>query len=244
MEGHKEDRRQREMQKLKYLDTRSLPAYPFAEAARYLRIPLDTLRTWVKGRYYQTEQGRQFSRPLIELTGVDAKALSFTNLVEAHVLRAIRVEHSVPLEQIRIALSFIEEELGVAHPLTRKNLLKTDGQSIYVEHLERLLDASRCGQIAIRETLEVYLTRIEADEAGIATRLFPFIYPDRKDDQKLIVIDPSVSFGRPAIAGTGVPTKILAELHEAGDSIRDLALDYDCEPALIQAAIEYENRAA
>lgn len=232
------------MSALKYLDTRSLPAYPFVDAARYLRIPVDTLRTWVRGRYYHTEQVKRFAEPLIRLTGIEAKELSFTNLVEAHVLRAIRVEHNVPLEQIRIALNFIQDELGLAHPLIQKNLLKTDGKSIYVEHLERLLDASKGGQIAIRETLEIYLTRIESDEAGIAARLFPFIHPDKKDDQKLIVIDPAVSFGRPVIAGTGIPTQILAELHEAGDSIEDLALDYDCNPALIQVAVEYENRAA
>jgi uncharacterized protein (DUF433 family) len=239
------------MQELKSLDTRSLPAYSFVDAARYLRIPVDTLRTWVRGRYYQTGQGKQFAEPLIELTGIDAQALSFTNLVEAHVLRAIRMEHNVPLEQIRIALSFIQGELGFAHPLIQKDLLKTDGKSLYVEHLERLLDAPKRGQIAIRETLEVYLTRIEADEAGIAARLFPFIYPDKKDDQRLIVIDPAVSFGRPVIAGTGIPTKVLAELYEAGDSIDDLALDYDCvgraspseNRALIQIAVEYENRA-
>ena len=106
------------------------------------------------------------------------------------------------------------------------------------------MDASRGGQIAIRETLEIYLTRIESDEAGIAARLFPFIHPDKKDNQKLIVIDPAVSFGRPVISGTGIPTRILAELHEAGDSIEDLALDYDCDPSLIQVAVEYEKRAA
>ncbi len=232
------------MQELKYLDMRSLPAYPFVEAARYLHIPVNTLRTWVRGRYYQTEQGKQFSEPLIKLPDAAAKELSFTNLVEAHVLRAIRMEHSVPLEQIRIALNFIQEELGFAHPLIRKDLLKTDGRSIYVEYLERLLDASKGGQIAIRETLDIYLTRIEADKAGIAARLFPFIHPDEKDDQRLIVIDPAISFGRPVIAGTGIPTKVLAELHQAGDSLDDLALDYGCDRTLIRAAVEYETKAA
>lgn len=232
------------MQELKYLDTRSLPAYTFVEAALYLRIPTDTLRNWVRGRHYQTEQGKQFFEPLIKLPEINATELSFTNLVEAHVLRAIRMEHKVPLAQIRIALSFIQEELKLTHPLIQKDLLKTDGQSIYVEYLERLLDASKGGQIAIRETLDIYLTRIETDEAGIAARLFPFIHPDKKDDQKLIVIDPAVSFGRPVIAGTGIPTRVVAELHEAGDSLDDLALDYDCDRALIQVAVEYERKAA
>jgi len=226
------------------LDTRNLPAYSYVDAARYLKIPVDTLRSWVRGRSYQTSQGKRFSEPLIRLPGEDAKALSFINLVEAHVLRAIRVEHRVRLDQIRIALNFISQELGYAHPLVREDLLKTDGQSIYVEHLEMLLDASKRGQIAIRETLEIYLTRIEVDEQGIAARLFPFLHHNRRDDPKVIVIDPNISFGRPVIAGTGIPTQVLADRYEAGDSVELLAMDYASDRSLIQTAIDYELKAA
>ena len=230
---------------VKSLDTRNLPAYSYKEAEKYLHIPKDTIRSWVKGRTYETKQGKRFSEPLIELPQPDAKALSFTNLVEAHVLRAIRVEHDVRLDQIRIALSFISEELGYPHPLVREDFLKTDGQSIYVEHLERLLDASKGGQIAIRETLDIYLTRIEVDEQGIASRLFPFVHPDRvKDEPKVIVIDPNISFGRPVIAGTRIPTQVLAERHQAGESVELLAEDYRCDHTLIQIALEYEGLAA
>lgn len=226
------------------LDSRDLPAYSYVDAARYLKIPVDTLRSWVRGRSYQTSHGKRFSEPLIRLPGEDAKALSFINLVEAHVLRAIRVEHRVRLDQIRIALNFISQELGYAHPLVREDLLKTDGQSIYVEHLEMLLDASKRGQIAIRETLEIYLTRIEVDEQGIASRLFPFLHHNRRDDPKVIVIDPNISFGRPVIAGTGIPTQVLADRYEAGDSVELLAMDYASDRSLIQTAIDYELKAA
>ncbi|PZV22117.1 MAG: hypothetical protein DCF21_00805 [Leptolyngbya sp.] len=232
------------MATIQRLDTRNLPAYSYVDAARYLKIPVDTLRSWVRGRSYQTSQGKRFSEPLIRLPGEDAKALSFINLVEAHVLRAIRVEHRVRLDQIRIALNFISQELGYAHPLVREDLLKTDGQSIYVEHLEMLLDASKRGQIAIRETLEIYLTRIEVDEQGIASRLFPFLHHNRRDDPKVIVIDPNISFGRPVIAGTGIPTQVLADRYEAGDSVELLAMDYASDRSLIQTAIDYELKAA
>ena len=87
-----------------------------------------TLRSWVRGRSYQTERGkaksgvlgkaqeeqlfkRQFSQPLIELQSPEAKELSFTNLVEAHVLRAIRVEHRIPTDRIRTALDYINSML-------------------------------------------------------------------------------------------------------------------------------------
>jgi len=105
-----------------------------------------------------------------------------------------------------------------------------------------LLDASKGGQIAIRETLDIYLTRIEVDEQGIASRLFPFVHPDlAKDDPKVIVIDPDISFGRPVIVGTRIPTSVLADRYQAGESVELLAEDYRCDRNLIQVALEYEG---
>ena len=185
------------------LDTRNLPAYTYGDAEKYLHIPCGTLRSWVKGRTYETKQGKRFSAPLIQLPNAEAQAL------------------------------------------VREDFLRTDGQAIYVEHLERLLDASRRGQIAIRETLEIYLTRIEVDEQGIAARLFPFVHPDGdKNDPKVIVIDPNISFGRPVLVGTRIPTKVLADRYKSGESIKFLAEDYSCDRNLIQTALEYEGLAA
>ena len=232
------------MDTVKTLDTRNIPAYSFVDAARYLKIPVDTLRSWVRGRSYKTKQGKQFSEPLIELPSEDAQSLSFTNLVEAHVLRAIRVEHQIPLNNIRIALGFISDELGYAHPLVKGDFLKTDGRSIYVDHLGKLLDASKHGQYAIRETLEIYLTRIEVDEQGIASRLYPFLHPNQKDDPKVIVIDPRIAFGQPVITGTKIPTSVLASRFKAGETADELAEDYDCDRHQITLAIEYEQQAA
>jgi hypothetical protein len=44
----------------------NIPAYPVTDAARYLRIPLVTLRSWLKGRSYATKNGQQTFEPLIE----------------------------------------------------------------------------------------------------------------------------------------------------------------------------------
>jgi len=65
--------------------------------AHYLRVPLATLRSWVRGRYYPTERGQKFFKPIIELPDSKLASLSFVNLVEAHVLDAIRREHKIPL---------------------------------------------------------------------------------------------------------------------------------------------------
>jgi uncharacterized protein (DUF433 family) len=229
------------MPTVKRLDTRNLPAYSYKDAEKYLHIPHGTLRSWVRGRSYQTKHGKQFSEPLIELPDPENSTLSFTNLVEAHVLRAIRIVHKVELKQIRIALNFISDELDYAHPLVRPDFLSTDGKSIYVKHLGRLLDASKRGQIAISETLEIYLTRIDVDEQGVANKLFPFTQPQgTKDDPKVIVIDPNVAFGRPVIAGTGIPIEVLADRYQAGESVELLAEDYSCDRDLIHSALALE----
>jgi hypothetical protein len=39
-------------------DIYNIPTYSVTDAARYLPIPTDTLRTWVQGRTYKTKQGK------------------------------------------------------------------------------------------------------------------------------------------------------------------------------------------
>jgi uncharacterized protein (DUF433 family) len=59
-----------------------------------------------------------------------------------------------------------------------------------------------------------------------------------------VVIDPRVSFGRPVLAGTGIPTAVLAERYKAGEPIAALAADYHCDTAMIDEAIRCELRLA
>ena len=55
-----------------------------------------------------------------------------------------------------------------------------------------------------------------------------------------IEIDPRVAFGRPVLIGRAVPTSVLADRFKAGDSIEDLAGDFEVTPAAIQEAIRCE----
>lgn len=52
------------------------------------------MQAWLRGRNYITQNGQQFSQPLIQRPNKDFSQLSFTNLVEAHVLRMIRQDHN------------------------------------------------------------------------------------------------------------------------------------------------------
>jgi len=72
-------------------DIYNLPTYSIAEASRYLHIPAPTLRTWVTGRSYPTKTGVKQSTPLILRPDSNYGQLSFTNLVEAHMLRVMLI---------------------------------------------------------------------------------------------------------------------------------------------------------
>lgn len=221
-------------------DLRELPAYGIAEAARYLRIPATTLRAWARGQRYYTPSGHaRFFAPVITLPDPDRPLLSFMNLVEAHVLDAIRREHEISLQKVRRALEYIAREFRSAHPLAEQRF-ETDGVDLFVERYGELVNISQHGQLAMRKVLEAYLRRVERDPQGLVVRLYPFTRKREADEPRAVVIDPWVSFGQPVLAGTGIPTAVIAERYKAGESIEDLAADYGRDRLEIEEAIRCE----
>jgi len=226
-------------------DLRLLPAYPLGDASRYLQMPTSTLRSWVRGRSYPTARGKRFFQPLLDASESEGHlTLSFINLVEAHVLDAIRRTHGIALPKVRKAIQFVKHVLGSDHPLAEKSF-ETDGVDLFVREYGQLINVSRDGQLAMKSILEAYLDRIERDASGFAVRFYPFTR-DRaasaavRKEPRSIVIDPRISYGRPTLAGTGIPTSVLAERYKAGDSIKALADDYEVPTDEIEEAIRCE----
>ena len=221
-------------------DPRLLPSYGILEAAHYLRIPPATLRSWVLGRTYRTTgKGKRYLKPIIEIPDKKSNLLSFINLVEIHVLDAIHRKHEIPLYKVRKALIYIQKKFTQKHPLANQEF-ETDGVDLFVEKFGQLINISREGQMAIRSLLKAYLKRIERDPKGIPIRLFPFTRKREPEEPKSVMIDPSISFGRPVLAGTGVVTSIIAERYKAGEAIDELAEDYGRKRSEIEEAIRCE----
>jgi uncharacterized protein (DUF433 family) len=216
-------------------DIREAPAYGISEAAHYLGTPVPTLRSWVRGRNYPTESGPRHFHPLIELPDPQSGSLSFVNLVEAHVLCAIRREHRIPITTVRRALDYVRKSIGSKHPLADAKF-ETDGIHLFVSQFGKLISASEAGQLAVRDLITAHLRRVEHDSGGLAVRFYPFTRATRLDDPKIIVIDPYVAFGRASISGTG----IVAERYKAGETIDSLAEDYGCSRIQIEEAVRCE----
>lgn len=220
-------------------DPRELPAYSIPEAAQYLVIPTATLRSWVLGRAYPTQTGQRRFEPVIELPDSKLPALSFVNLVEAHVLDAIRRQHKIALNKVRRATRYLKNRFRSRHPLADQTF-ETDGLDLFIQEYGKLIAISKNGQLAMRELLEAHLRRIDRDKSGVAVRLYPFTRKREPDEPKFVVIDPAISFGRPVLQGTGIATAVVAGRYKAGESIEELAADYGRGTHEIQEAIRCE----
>jgi uncharacterized protein (DUF433 family) len=204
-----------------------------------LSIPRPTVRSWAVGRPYPTKAGKKFFEPVVIVPTLNPPVLSFLNLVEVHVLDAIRREHQIPLDKVRIAIEYLRNQLGSKHPLA-DHRFETDGLDLFVQEWGRLINVTRSGQMAMREVLQAHLQRIDRDPSGLVVRLYPFTRKRQLDEPKLIAIDPRVSFGRPVLNGTGIPTGILAERYKAGESMDELARDYGRSRIEVEEAIRCE----
>lgn len=227
-------------------DAFDAPAYPLNEAARYLRLPVTTLRAWVVGRPYPKGCDVVQSQPLFEPPARDPVRLSFSNLVEAHVLRALRTEHGVSLPALRKAKRFAEERLHIDRLLLSKHLC-TEGGRIFLDEYGKLIELSASGQIAMRKVLEAHLQRVEWKTPELPIRLYPFISAFSAgpvgEEHKPIAIDPRIAFGRPVVARKSISTQTIAERIDAGESVEDVARDYDLEANEVEEAVVYERAA-
>jgi uncharacterized protein (DUF433 family) len=221
-------------------DPRSMPAYPLAEAARYVHIAPATLRSWCLGRPYQRRDGVARFTPLIRLPAPRTGTLSFHNLVEAHVLRALRTEHGVPIKALREAIRYAEQSLRIERILLRKELCTHAGE-VFLEHYGDLISLSKSGQLAMRKLLEAHLKRVEWDVRDVPRRLYPFGQGERTDSPRNIMIDAAIAFGRPVIVTRGVSTRAIADRIDAGESVEELAADYDLSQTDIEEAVVYER---
>lgn len=217
-------------------DPRDVPAYTVGEAAHYLGVPKSTLRAWFAGQLG--------FRSVIKPADPSTLGLSFSNLVEAYVLTAIRRRHNVALPTIRRGLEYLVRKLGAKRPLIEQQFA-TNGVDLFVDHLGEIINISREGQVEMADLIRAYLERIDRDARGLPIKLYPFMRSQAPRAQpRTVVIDPRVSFGRPVVAGTGIPTAVLAEQFKAGDPVPVLAKEYGADEEAVWDAIRCELEAA
>lgn len=210
-------------------DLRDIAAYTVAETARYLRIPTPTLRTWVAGR--------PSSPPLIAASEDDPPRLSFHNVIEAYTLRALRTRHGVSIGKARAAIKYAERKQGITRLLLRPELRTAVGE-LFLKKYGELINLNRSGQLAIEKLLKDHLKQIRYDDLNLPIQLFP-----SATAFQIIVLDPRVAFGRPVISRRGISTAAIVDRADAGETVEEIAADYDLSTEEVEAAIVYDQAA-
>lgn len=205
-----------------------LPAYGVPEAARFLRTPYQTLRYWLTGS----------SRvpPVVKMSAPNR--LSYFNLLECHAVMAMREVHHLRLPKVRRALASLNKLFPSKHPFLDR-VLKTDGVDILTEELGTMINLTQNCQLEIKTFLTLHLQRIEIQ--GGTYKFFPFVMSRTPAEPKFIVIDPSVGFGKPVIAGTAISAATIAARFNARESVDDLAEEYGRSKREIEEAIRWEQ---
>ncbi|MEE9256057.1 MAG: hypothetical protein V3V56_02685, partial [bacterium] len=130
--------------KLKFtdkLDPRGVPSYSIPEAARYLRMPVTTLRAWVLGQRYTSNGKKIVFKSIIILPDKMERLLSFNNLVEAHILDSIRRDFSVQLQKVRRAIDYLMKRFDSQRPLLERSF-ETDGIDLFISEYGKLINVS------------------------------------------------------------------------------------------------------
>jgi uncharacterized protein (DUF433 family) len=177
----------------------------------------------------------------LKLAKKDPATLSFSNLIEAHVLRSLRTEHGVPLLHVRQALGYAQRELKIDQLLLREELC-TAGGELFLDRYGELMNLSASGQLAMRKVFEAHLKRVEWGKLRFPVRLYPFLVSE-SSDAKSIMIDPQISFGRPVLSKAFVSTRSIVDRIDAGEKVEDLARDYDLTREEVEEAVVYERAA-
>ncbi|MDO8432284.1 MAG: DUF433 domain-containing protein [Candidatus Binatus sp.] len=204
------------------------PAYSLASAARYLRIQPGTLREWCIAKR---------DLPALILTAnVQPLELSFANLLECHVIRALRERLS--LESVRNGIVTAKSMYDTIHPLLDPRA-RTDGASLLFQTSDEheLVDVSHGGQVVMRPIVSMFLQRISWDD----TKLFPFVKDASPDEPKIVSIGLRIASGRSVIDGTGISTAIIASRFSAREHPLVLAKEYGLTEEQVYEAIRWER---
>ncbi len=118
---------------MKTADVMEVPIYGITEAAQYLRVPLATLRYWIRG-------GGPVP-PLIRLAGAEPTRLSFMNLLECYMLSSMRAIYDVRIPKVRKSLATLAKFVQHRHPLVEQ-AFQTDHRDLFIEHVGKVVNLS------------------------------------------------------------------------------------------------------
>jgi len=209
--------------------------YTEAEAARLLRVPQNTLNYWLEGG---EQRGRQY-KPVIRVQPRGSRAsVTWAEFVEAGLLREYRRTHGVPMAELRAFIDRIRQEFGVPYPLADRRPY-VSGKELLSEAQDAAgLSADFClvavvrGQYVLTPPADSFYKRVtwQGDTAAA--------WRPHDDPHSPVLMRPDSRFGRPSVKG--ISTEAIWEHSEAGETVDDIASEFDLADDDVRWALAYE----
>lgn len=214
------------------------PVYGVAEAAGYLGLRSERVRAWLDG---YDRAGTKYA-PVVRDTHTGSQVVTWGEFVELGYLREYR-RKGVPLQKLRPVIEALRREFETPYPLATARPFVM-GKELVLELQEQsdlpaaIAIVARTGQtVALTPEARRFFQKVEFDPSGpvgAALRLRP------AGPASPVVIDPLIRGGRPNV--NGVATERLWELHDAEETVDEIAAGYDLSPESVRAAIAYEEQ--
>jgi uncharacterized protein (DUF433 family) len=210
--------------------------YEVPEAARYLaasRMANEVYRATSRHLIRWVRLGLVLPS-LAEVPGREL-LITFEDLVSMRIIAALRAA-GISWPKIHSAERWLRDNTKKPRPFATE-LLWTSRSDIFAELQERLIAASRFGQLAM-DMLRTYLIPVHGltfGEEQIATSWEP------RDG---ILLHPLIQFGAPCIKGTRIPTRAVWGMVRGGDSVQRVAESYRVSEKEIEAAVNWEDALA
>ena len=210
--------------------------YQVPEAARYIlasRMAAEVYRVNSRHLIRWIRHGLVLPS-LAEVPGRDL-LITFEDLVSMRVIAALRAA-GVTWRKIYAGERWLRENTGKPRPFATE-LLWTERSDVFAEFQEKLIAASRYGQLAM-DLLRTYLIPVHgltfgADQVARAW-----------EPQQGILLDPLIQFGAPCIKDTRIPTRAVWGMVGAGDSVEFVRRSYAVTEEDVRAAVSWEDALA
>lgn len=226
-------------------------AYPLREAARLSHMPARTVSRWLGGHHYRHKGEVRWSEPVTYLAKVGLNApqarkqvLDFEQLLTLLLVKAFN-RGGLGLPKIKKAAARARDLYGLENPFISKHF-RSDGNRVFIE----LAPASR-GR-------ERHMVDLLSDQHQFREIVEPSLFKDvvfvgnRAGEwrpmglNRSVVVNPRVQFGAPHLAGTGVRTDVVAQMHaaEGGDAAAMEAVQewFGLTPEQVADAVEFEGK--
>lgn len=206
-----------------------LPGFRVKEAARYAGISPQTVSYWHRGR-----EGTSATLP----GRPPRAALSWMELIEVAIVAVMR-QSGLSLQKIRRAREYAAQHLSSEYPFADYEF-KTDGQGILLEldqvepigGKDKIIICDQDGQLAWKQIIKRRFETFDYQD-DLVVRWHP------AGRNSPILMDPRIGFGAPTVHGT--PTWAIKGRYEAGETIDDIASDFEIEEPDVRIALEFEG---